>query len=110
MQRKELLKKVNSSVQDAIPNVMDLLIQSKVCLSKSIILSKIKSLRLMTIYSYSAKTTLMFMLCATAANIENFFARIALMKVTLITSTPVTNLISKALKTFSHKICPNYSL
>jgi hypothetical protein len=110
MQRKELQKKVNSSVPDAILNVMDRLILSKVCLSKSIILSKIKLLRLKITYSYSAKTTLISMLCATAANIENFFVRIALTKITPITSTLVTNLISKALKTFSLKICRNYSL
>ena len=110
MQRKELQKKVNSSVQDAIPNVTDRLILSKVSLSKSIILSKIKLLRLMIIYSYSAKITLIFMLCATAVNTENFFARIALTKTILITSTPVTYLISKASKTFSLKICRNYSL
>ena len=85
MQRKELQKKVNSSVPDAILNVMDRLILSKVCLSKSIILSKIKLLKLKITYSYSANTILMFMLCSIAANTDNLFARIALTKITPIT-------------------------
>jgi hypothetical protein len=74
-----------------IPNITDQLILRKVFLSLSIILSKVKLLRLKKTFRFYAKTTTKLMPSATAANTENFYARIALMKTTLTTSILVTN-------------------
>jgi hypothetical protein len=70
---------------------MHLQILTKLCQSKSIILSKVSSLRLKEISRFSAKTIQMHMLCDTAAIIELCFAKIALTKNIQIISIAVGN-------------------
>ena len=106
MLSEESQRKVNSSVLVAAANITAHLILSKLCRSKSIMLSKPKLLRLKRTFRFSAKTTPMFMLSATAANIELFFAKTAHMKNTQITSTSVAKSTKRASKAFSSTISP----
>jgi hypothetical protein len=62
--------------------------------------------RLKVISKFFAKTIPKLMLCVTAATIELFFARIALMKNTLIISTLVRHLTQRVFKISSNKISP----
>jgi hypothetical protein len=98
MQREESLKREISSVQDANANIivhLTLMFKQKYRL---ITLSKPKLLRIKEIFRFSAKTTLMFMLSATAATIELCFARTALTKNTQITSILAANLTKNAFR------------
>ena len=96
MLSEESQRKVNSSVLVAAANITAHLILSKLCRSRSIMLSKHKLLRLKRTFRFSAKTTPMFMLYATAVTIEPCFAKTALTKNTLITLTPAAKLTKRA--------------
>jgi hypothetical protein len=106
MQREELPRRVISSVQVANANIIVRLTLKSQLQYRSIILSKAKLLRLKEISRFSAKTTQMLMLSATAATTGPFFARIALTKNTQITSTPVANLTKRAYKISLSKTSP----
>jgi hypothetical protein len=104
MQKKELQRRVNSSVQAVNPNIIAPLTLNYLLQFNPIILSKLSSLRLKKISRFSAKTTQIFMLFVIAVTIEPFFALIALTKNTPIISTPVNNLTKRVFKISSNKI------
>jgi hypothetical protein len=106
MHSEESRRKAISSVPVATANIIVLSTQRNQLCYRLIILSKAKLLRLKATSRFSAKTTPMFMLYATAATIEPCFAKTALTKNTLITLTPAAKLTKRAYRISLNKTSP----